>query len=49
MAPKFKMVEVKACSFPDFDKTQFIIVDDSEEEQIDSEPVRVESEDDLLM
>ena len=51
MAPKYTMVEVQgACNFPVFDKTQFIIVDDSEEEeQITSEPVRAEGEDDLLM
>ena len=51
MAPKYTMVEVQgACNFPDFDKTQFIVVDDSEEEeQITSEPVRAEGEDDLLM
>ena len=32
MAPRYDSVEVKPFNFPDFDKTQFIIVDDSEEE-----------------
>ena len=43
MAPKFTMVE-HSCFFPCFEQNQFLIIDDSQEEEQIQEPKKLEME-----